>query len=388
MERSWSLEKNLFFVTYGGAISVTIFFILSGLNMGLFYPAEKLQNWNSIKIFWWKRIAKIQPLCWFVFILSIPAGIDFFGRSMTPARQAFAWIRPFFALETIIYLPGPSLQPQLWQMQNFLLYYALHPFVIQYVMNMRRLGLWITGTLLFVFSIGILAFNYYVLTIQAYNFPPWRFPQYFMGSLVALRLVASKNPLNRYVSLVLTDLGTAAIIAAASTCWNQKLERFYSFVLAPVVMLWIFAMISEEEQAARDAEKNSYKFALRSLSSIVFNWDVMQYLGKCSFSIYVFQFLAKNMYFALLYSNPKYLFAFWKEMQMHDNHHLLLAVCFTTIVGILAHNLIEEPLKKCIDPLTKLLVKRWSVENLENDDCVPTKPRKPAIKSKSSNAKS
>eukprot|EP00472_Partenskyella_glossopodia_P013096 CAMPEP_0197524706 /NCGR_PEP_ID=MMETSP1318-20131121/9291_1 /TAXON_ID=552666 /ORGANISM="Partenskyella glossopodia, Strain RCC365" /LENGTH=158 /DNA_ID=CAMNT_0043077703 /DNA_START=1006 /DNA_END=1479 /DNA_ORIENTATION=+ len=144
-----------------------------------------------------------------------------------------------------------------------------------------------------------------VVRINAYEFFTWRYPHFLMGLLLATALTGRENPMNRWLAMILTDLGTIAMLTMAAYASAENIEKFYSFAAAPIIILWLLAMMSEEEQAKRAAEaaNDSKKWQLRSVSSFVFNGTVVQYLGECSFTIYVFQFIARNVYSALVANN-------------------------------------------------------------------------------------
>lgn len=190
-----------YFGFMAGFSGVTFFYVLSGYILTVNY-AGRVNSWPEIKLFWWKRIARVYPthLLMLVFLIR--------GSALSALPFNLLLIQSWIPAQSVYFsFNGPS-----WSLSNEAAFYGFFPWLVPFV-TPRKLALW--GAALITAALLMRAdFLFYI-------FPPVRVFEFALGIGIALH-----GP-NRRIGLV----GEILAIALASFCVS-------AFYLHPGALGW------------------------------------------------------------------------------------------------------------------------------------------------------
>ena len=178
-----------YFGFMAGFSGVTFFYVLSGYILAVNY-AGKVGSWAEIRLFWWKRFARIYPTHLLTLIATLPL-----GSSLAILPLNLLLIQSWIPVQGVYFsFNGPS-----WSISNEAAFYAAFPLLIVLVTpgRLAAWGLALLGAALFIRS----DFLFYV-------FPPMRLFEFALGIGIAL------YARDRAIGL----LGELAALAVAALC--------------------------------------------------------------------------------------------------------------------------------------------------------------------------
>lgn len=110
-------------------VCVAIFVFLSGYGLAKKYNNIKL----DVKGFYVTRFVKLLLNFWFIWLLFVPIGILFFGRSLEQVYQHHIWLKAFIDFIGLAYSFGYyGMNPTWWFMSCIIILYLLFPFLFKY----------------------------------------------------------------------------------------------------------------------------------------------------------------------------------------------------------------------------------------------------------------
>jgi peptidoglycan/LPS O-acetylase OafA/YrhL len=149
-----------------GFSGVTFFYVLSGYILTLNY-AGKVGTWAEIKLFWWKRFARIYP----THLLTVAAALPL-GSSLAVLPLNLLLVHSWVPAQSVYFsFNGPS-----WSISNEAAFYAVFPWLLGFV-TPRRLLAWGAGV--------IVAALFIHADFAFYIFPPVRLFEFALGILLA-----------------------------------------------------------------------------------------------------------------------------------------------------------------------------------------------------------
>lgn len=149
-----------------GFSGVTFFYVLSGYILTLNY-AGKVGSWAEIKLFWWKRFARIYP----THLLTLAAALPL-GSSLAVLPLNLLLVQSWVPAQSVYFsFNGPS-----WSISNEAAFYAVFPWLLGFV-TARRLLAWGAGL--------IVAALFIPADFAFYIFPPTRLFEFALGILLA-----------------------------------------------------------------------------------------------------------------------------------------------------------------------------------------------------------
>ena len=158
---------------------VTLFFVISGFVLVIFYPQEKLSSRAGVKLFFWKRVARLAPIYYFSLVCCLPSFLYYsWNNSMDLFGGALAAL--FLQSFTLI---GNAWNPPVWQVSAFLFCYLLYPFVQSCITSRRS---WTALLPLYLVPLGALAW-FIAKGLPVGIIHIWvgfRIPQFLIGCIV------------------------------------------------------------------------------------------------------------------------------------------------------------------------------------------------------------
>ena len=156
-----------YFGFMAGFSGVTFFYVLSGYILTVNY-ADKVGSWAEIRLFWWKRFARLYPTHLLTLIAAIPL-----GSSLAVLPLNLLLVQSWIPAQSVYFsFNGPS-----WSISNEAAFYAAFPWLVALV-TPRRLVVW--GMALLAAALFVRAdFLFYV-------FPPTRLFEFALGIGIAL----------------------------------------------------------------------------------------------------------------------------------------------------------------------------------------------------------
>lgn len=337
---------------------VSLFFVQSGLLLGLFYE-DKLDTPKQRKDFWIKRFARIAPMYYFSLLLTIPDMILFVRKISTTDFILSLIFTPLFLQSLTV--AGSFWNFPLWQISAFAICYAIYPFILKPLKSKYGLAIgiasYITQVLIF---LGVY-FGKITKLLIIHKEVLVRAPSFFLGVLLGLKLHAqneeerkstenssSKPKWNRYtlgVELTTLFLTLATVLSILMPYINFigafPFMYWCQFLLSPVYCLWFYFICKAPEGG---------------LTIPFFSSWIMVNLGEISYSLYVLQWPVMEAYSLLrvwAISYPKGTLA---------DSELLGVLCTLICASLVCYHYIENPARKWItDKLSKPATPRYEV---------------------------
>lgn len=116
-----------------GIYGVSIFFVLSGLSMGIVYN-NYIKNFHTSFVFFIRRLFRLLPLLWIT--IGVIVGIDFLVRGELDFYKIFLNITLLFGFIA----PDQYINVGAWSIGNETFYYAFTPFLIMLYAKNKHLG--------------------------------------------------------------------------------------------------------------------------------------------------------------------------------------------------------------------------------------------------------
>ena len=274
--------------TFVGSIGVDIFFVISGFLITSLLLKEKVNTGKiSLKRFYLRRVIRIIPVG-YLFILTL----ILLNSILKLNIQAHSFVSSALFLQNIPHISGYNWYVQhYWSLSVEEQFYLLFPFLLAY-----RLKVYvqiIITLIIFVVIVEYLGFNnigvfssnafvhigaFIVINLFGFTVP------ILIGSLFAILLfkeVLSTNdtPFLRWLSLILIIL--AFLIRIDSSPLNIPYSRLFLF---PALVAYVIVL-------------NLNK---KSTLSIFLNRPILTYIGKLSYSIYIWQQLFSNLLYSIV----------------------------------------------------------------------------------------
>lgn len=325
-----------------GAVFMSAFFVLSGYIMSYVYQNKDFSKKSELFSFYLKRFAKIYPV-YFV------ATIAFFAFVTPPAPYvATDWLRivmnDFFLTQA--FFPNMfkmGINGGTWSISVEAFFYLLFPLIVLLFAKRPYTLLFIGLFLSLLINVNILSeVSVGEVTNTFYPNPTMRVNEFIIG--IAFYLLGSKGALDKIPKPFKSALFVFLIIFAL-TCLKQSQGNYYymglHFFIIPLLGLFIFCCHHTNSGPMRNSK-------------------ALNYLGKISYSFYMWQFIAVHLG---LYLKTKYELNLW-----YVTGSMLL---FNIIISALSYHFIEEKFRKVL--IRRFNLKRQSSKNLQ-EDIVPSLP--------------
>lgn len=299
-----------FFVN--GATFMTGFFVLSGYIMAVVYRDTDFSVKKNIFLYWIKRVAKIYPVYIMATILYFVIFRDFSFIQWVLIVVNDVFLTQSFVRE-IFYL---GMNNGSWSISNEMVFYFIFPFLIL-VFGKDNRALFLFGWLLvFLMNINIVGVSklWGTNSVHFYSNPIVRSGEFMIGMAFGLGMM---HPLLKRLHPMVVSVG---IICMTISHWSssQYMYMGLNFLLVPAFAL-LMAQIKDTDNA------------------FVSN-PLLVYLGKISYSFYLFQFIPMEIAKQIYQNNPDI------------NVHLVMLLTFISNIGLsmLSFHYLEEPLRKKI----------------------------------------
>ena len=259
------LDKDVF---RGGFIGVDIFFVISGFLMIKILREKKY----SVTDFYIKRLKRIFPVLLFVCIFSLLIGskilfLDEFNSLIKDNISALTFTSNIlFWLKLKSYFSDTTIIPLLhtWSLSLEIQFYLLIPFII-FILN--KLSLRSQVFLLFLFV--LLSLSLCVLFLgrdQSFYLLPFRINEFFLGTI--LYLLPKKNFYKKINGDLVFIIYNTLVIYLLFNYENINFPGSHGFLICLFTVLFLYF--------------NNYNFV-----GNVINFNVLQFIGKISYSLFL-----------------------------------------------------------------------------------------------------
>jgi peptidoglycan/LPS O-acetylase OafA/YrhL len=294
------------------ATFMTVFFVLSGYIMAVVYRENNFSDNKNIFLYWIKRFAKIYP----AYVVSTIAYFLIF-RNYSATQWMLIIANDVFLTQAFIretFLLG--INGGTWSISNEVVFYFLFPFLILIFKKNEKALFVFGGLLVFLMNINIVGVSrlWGIDSVHFYSNPLARSGEFMIGMAFGLNAVPALlkriNPIFIALSIVfLTSLRWSSV---------QYVYMGLNFILVPAFAL-LMAQIKDSKNA-------------------ILNNSLFVYLGKISYSFYLFQFIPMEIAKGFYQKNPDI------------NLHLVMGLTFVLNIGVsmLSFHFLEEPLRKKI----------------------------------------
>lgn len=314
-----------------GYTGVSFFFVLSGFILTYNYHSKfKYFNKENIKKFYLARIAKIYPVHFLTFILSIPLAIriflnggESFSNFLLSVFTNVLLIQGYFPIREINFaFNGVS-----WSLSNEVFFYAFFPVLLWIALKItksnakRSLPILICCwfTLILLTFAGSFYREVHIDDWLIYVFPLFRVFDFIVGIMLGIIFINIKdNPKeNKKFLFTLFELSSICVLLLALTFSTHISQAFrFSVYYLPVWCLLIF----------------TFSFQRGYFSSFLSN-KMLIHLGEISFSFYMIHQLVIRYMNALPFGQV-----------IHGLVSLIIAVFLSSII----YRFYEEPIRKKI----------------------------------------
>lgn len=260
-----SFSKYISSIIAQGAIGVNVFFILSGFI--LFYNYYD-KNINILE-FTLKRLAKIYPVYLAGFFLSMLVVWIF----NTEVKNYFE-VMMMNLLLVQSYLPKFSMDwygSSSWSISTEFFFYLCFPILLKFILKLTKKQALYVLAICFIGSClpGIL-FNLKVINFQLhYTFPPSRVWEFIIGMLTAVLVIKHKLDINNLIIFLVILLSTLFFFTIGKDLEGYVIQNI---IIVPLMVTFLISTVTRK------------KHILSFLGNRFF-----EYLGKISYSFYIFQ---------------------------------------------------------------------------------------------------
>ncbi|MBC7412816.1 MAG: acyltransferase [Bacteroidia bacterium] len=298
-------------------VGVSYFFILSGFVMIIAYGNQLVINTLE---YYKNRIARIYPVYFLAIVLVFT--FKLFGKSVINVVDLALNI---FSLQA--WIPGKALSFNGvgWSLSVEFLFYALFPFLFNYIYSKKYSFKWLSSVILLVFVVTQLVLHWFLSSVYYHGFPSpghdfiYYFPlmhlnEFLIGNAVGLLFIKQlKHKTGSY------DIPIISLVVLIGIVLKYPIGlEFHNGLLAILfVPLIVFVALN-----------NGLLTRIMKLK-----WFV--YLGEISFGVYILQRPVFN------YSN----FLFGKLGVQNPTFLFYVAIVVLVIVAGLSYSFIETPLR-------------------------------------------
>lgn len=331
-----------------GELGVTLFFVLSGFLITYLLHSEKLSSGNiSLQNFYTRRILRIWPLYFLIIILGfwiipdfIPVLRDAVGSGGLSANYSTQLLLDIFFMPNvaIILFPPILYVSQIWSIGVEEQFYLIWPLIMKYFNNSLKP---LIAIIIFFICSRALTLLIFTSLLRDFNTSPD-----LLAALVFLRRILG---LTRIDCMAVGGIG-------AWILFNQKhkiLDMLYSKSAQVVTYLSVIVLMTNLMHFKYERHflfSILFTIIILNLSSnkrsiITLNNSIFNYLGKISYSVYMFHAIAVSLSIELLlkYYVPDPNIFSYNVMLLFANLFLYSSViCLVTAISMLSYTYFEK----------------------------------------------
>jgi len=301
-----------------GYLGVDVFFVISGFLITSIIYKELTNNSFSIWKFYERRIRRIIPLLLFItttafgigMFLMLPDDLENLAQSVVASN--FSANNILMLITSADYWATKNEYKPLmhtWSLGIEEQYYIIYPFLLLLVSKIR--SRFIYHFLILISIISIILFLFYGNPASRFYLLQYRFFELSVGGVFAIAFFGKKlsNPITNYI-FNLSALGILACLLIPGLS-NQFL--IIATTILTVILLTTGGLLSENN----------------IVSKYVFQNSIVVYIGKISFSLYLWH--------QLIFAFSRY--AYFEEITFSNS---LILVALTFILSILTYHFVEN----------------------------------------------
>lgn len=301
---------------YEGYLGVSFFFILSGFILAYNYKSKfLLKQTDSIK-FWIARVARICPLYFLTFLISIPVSLNFLinAKILTVVSVTFSHLlilQSFIPFKVFYFnFNSPS-----WSISNEMFFYLLFPFLIFIFYKVKKKFLFLIYILLIPSTFWINESVHALLYIN----PFFRVIDFILGIFLydLFLKISLKQWIVKHASVMeFAAIGLFLLFYSYHGEIYQPLRYSVYYWIPMLFLILVFAF-----QNGRVSKFLSHK--------------IFYLLGEISFGFYLFHMLVF-----------KYFYLFFGEFWIQNNVYVFITMSFliTLIISYITFMYFEKPL--------------------------------------------
>lgn len=294
-------------VTKKGYVAVDIFFVLSAFLLTVsYFDKFKNLNYQTIKVFYKKRINRIYPVYFVSVIL-----IVLFSKILLGKSTSWSEFLINILLIQCCFSSDYLLNIVYWSLSTEWISYLLFPFVLWIIIKYK-----INGWVFIIFGLSIRAILPYIPYINIGNAPSYHTLEY-------LDIISGGNSLIRTISCYFLGIGIAVLPK-----WGKKENIFftYSVVVLFFLMLYIEKGIFFIPLLSAIIIKHLYLDVPGLIKSFL-ETKVVYFLGNISYSLYIIHYIVKKLNVVIFNS-------------IHFNNFLMIAI--SILLSYFSYILIER----------------------------------------------
>lgn len=306
----------------GGYVGVDVFFVISGFVITGFIVSEIDSHRFSLSAFYERRMRRIFPGLFTIFLFCLAIGIFFFdfnsfvelGNSLIASSM---FVSNIYFWQQSGYFEMPAVfMPLLhtWSLAIEEQFYIFFPLFLLIVYRRSRAGAIYMMTLAFLVSLGVCIYGAYYFPSASFYLLPTRIWELMAGALVCF--IPIKNFSSRYIVTFGQLAGTSMILASVILFTDEV--RFPGFAaLLPVMGTGILLYFRNEGTSAVNK---------------VLRLKVFVFIGRISYSLYLWHWPVFSL-FNYIFGSP-----------VHAGTYIaLLSITFG--MAVLSWKYIEQPLR-------------------------------------------
>lgn len=303
-----------------GYLGVDVFFVISGFLITSIIYKELTNNTFSIWKFYERRVRRIIPLLLFItttafiigLFLMLPDDLENLAQSVVASN--FSANNILMLITSADYWATKNEYKPLmhtWSLGIEEQYYLIYPFLLLIVSKIR--SRFVYHFLILISSISIILFLFYGNPASRFYLLQYRFFELSIGGFFAIAFFGKRSkPFNKYIF----SLSALGILACLITPGLSNQFLIIATTILTVTLLTTGGLISENN----------------IISKYVFQNPIVVYIGKISFSLYLWHQLV------LAFSR----YAFFEKITFLNS---LILVAITLILSILTYHFIENPFR-------------------------------------------
>lgn len=303
-----------------GYLGVDVFFVISGFLITSIIYKELTNNTFSIWKFYERRVRRIIPLLLFItttafiigLFLMLPDDLENLAQSVVASN--FSANNILMLITSADYWATKNEYKPLmhtWSLGIEEQYYLIYPFLLLIVSKIR--SRFVYHFLILISSISIILFLFYGNPASRFYLLQYRFFELSIGGFFTIAFFGKRSkPFNKYIF----SLSALGILACLITPGLSNQFLIIATTILTVTLLTTGGLISENN----------------IISKYVFQNPIVVYIGKISFSLYLWHQLV------LAFSR----YAFFEKITFLNS---LILVAITLILSILTYHFIENPFR-------------------------------------------
>lgn len=273
-------------IAYSSALGVVFFFVLSGFLITYLLLKEK-ENYGEIQVkpFYFRRILRIWPLYYFIFIIgffvlphfeffAVPEQDKFFNPNFWGNFILYAFFMPNLAFS--IYTTAVPNIGQSWSIGVEEQFYLAWPWVIKKSKNLEKTLIRIIVVLILIKALLIIGSQYYpkpsLLVVKKF-FAMSKIECMALGGLGAYYFYAKKSWILKIAFLRINQVLSVVLLPVLIFLTPRFLEDILYLIFAILFLIIILNVVGNE--------KSFFKF----------HFKPFEYLGKISYGFYMYHVL-------------------------------------------------------------------------------------------------